>query len=92
MEQIIQIIINVIIFSGAGAFITMCVLHVVFGLLLLRTIKKTKKLATILSLLSCINPICGVVMADSPSNDNDEVFSRLFVLGGWRAWTRLSNV
>ena len=25
-------------------------------------------------------------------NDNDEVFSRLFVLGGWRAWTRLSNV
>lgn len=25
-------------------------------------------------------------------NDNDEVFFRLFVLGGWRAWTRLSNV
>ena len=75
MEQIIQIIINVIIFSGFCAFITMCVLHVVFGLLLLRTIKKTKKLATILSLLSCIIPICGVVMEDSPSNDNDEVFN-----------------
>ena len=25
-------------------------------------------------------------------NDNNEVFSRLFVYGGWGAWTRLSNV
>lgn len=25
-------------------------------------------------------------------NDKKEVFSRLFVYGGWGAWTRLSNV
>lgn len=73
MEKIIQIIILAIIFSGIFAFITMMVVRIVF--LFLGTIKKTKKLATILSLLSCIIPICLVVMNDSPSNDDEEVFN-----------------
>ena len=79
MEQINQIIFFTIIFSGIFAFLAMSVLHVVFGLLLLRTIKKTKKLATILSLLSCIIPICLVVVGDSPSDDNEEALN----LGLW---------